>query len=174
MAHLLEEEPFRMTSQALQSVLSRHADARSRTDLRSQTQDKPPTGRGLSVPRRLTDAETDVFQSVEWERREAKISAPSGDIVFEQRDVLIPTTWSQMATNVVVSKYFRGTLGTPDRETSAQQMIQRISGTIAKWGRDGDIFASEEDAKSFEDELSFILLHQMASFNSSTGTPAEL
>ncbi|MBN1476794.1 vitamin B12-dependent ribonucleotide reductase [Candidatus Sumerlaeota bacterium] len=155
-----------MTSQALQSVLSRHADARSHTDRPSQTQDMSSTGRGLSVPRRLTVESSDVFQSIEWERREAKISAPSGDVVFEQRDVLIPTPWSQMATNVVVSKYFRGTLGTPDRETSIQQMIERVSGTIARWGREGDVFASETDAKAFEEELSFILLHQMASFNS--------
>ena len=80
--------------------------------------------------------------------------------MFEQKDVEIPTFWSQMATNVVVSKYFRGQLGTPRRETSVKQLISRVADTITKWGREGGYFATETDAQAFQDELTHLLLHQ--------------
>ena len=106
------------------------------------------------------------FDEGTWEQRTAAIGNEKGENVFEQKDCEIQTFWSQMATNVVVSKYFRGKLGTPRRETSVKQMISRVADTIAKWGREGGYFATETDAQAFQDELTQLLLHQKMSFNS--------
>ena len=132
-----------------------------------QTQLEPEvrTGEGLSVRRFFTAPGEHPFDSVEWELRDARIG--QGDKVsFEQQDVEFPKSWSQNATNIVAQKYFRGQLGTPTREHSVQQMIGRVAGTIADWGRDRGYFATEDDAETFEAELIHILLHQMAAFNS--------
>ena len=123
------------------------------------------TGEGLSVKRFFTTAGEHPFDLVEWERRDARIG--HGDKVsFEQRDVEFPRTWSQNATNIVAQKYFRGQLGSPDREHSVKQMIGRVAGTIAGWGRERGYFATDDDAETFQTELTHILLHQMAAFNS--------
>ncbi|MGP0037514.1 MAG: vitamin B12-dependent ribonucleotide reductase, partial [Solirubrobacteraceae bacterium] len=123
------------------------------------------TGEGLSVGRFFTTPGAHPFDLVEWERRDARIG--HGDKVsFEQRDVEFPKSWSQNATNIVAQKYFRGQLGAPERERSVRQMIGRVSGTIAGWGRERGYFATDEDAEAFESELTHILLHQMAAFNS--------
>ncbi|MGH2893923.1 MAG: vitamin B12-dependent ribonucleotide reductase, partial [Solirubrobacteraceae bacterium] len=120
---------------------------------------------GLSVRRYFTTPQTHPFDAVEWERRDARIG--HGDKVsFEQRDVEFPKAWSQNATNIVAQKYFRGQLGSPARESSVKQMIGRVAGTISAWGRERGYFASGEDAETFEHELTHILLHQMAAFNS--------
>ena len=120
---------------------------------------------GLAVARLFTTAGIDPFDTVEWELRDARIG--HGDhVAFEQRDVEFPASWSQNATNIVAQKYFRGQLSSPERERSVRQMIGRVSSTIAGWGRARGYFASEQDAQSFEDELTFILLHQLAAFNS--------
>jgi len=123
-------------------------------------------GTGLTVTRRFTSDGVHPFDQVTWEKRSAIIGNERGETVFEQADVEIPSTWSQMATNVVVSKYFRGPLGTPRRETSVRQVIGRVCDTIANWGRAGGYFASEEDAQAFQDELTHLVLHQKMSFNS--------
>ena len=120
---------------------------------------------GLRIDRRFTEAGTDAFDTVEWESRDALIGDPANP-AFEQRDIEFPSTWSQNATNIVAQKYFRGPLGAPERERSVKQMIGRVAGTIAQWGRDGGYFASDDDADAFEAELGYILLHQMAAFNS--------
>ena len=123
------------------------------------------TGEGLSVRRFFTAPGEHPFDLVEWERRDARIG--HGDKVsFEQRDVEFPRTWSQNATNIVAQKYFRGQLGSPAREQSVKQIIGRVAGTIAGWGRERGYFATEDDAGAFEAELTHILLHQMAAFNS--------
>jgi len=121
---------------------------------------------GIAVNRFFTKAGVDVYDTCEWEMRSAAITSESGGIVFEQKDVEMPKFWSQMATNVVVSKYFRGHLGSPDRETSVRQLIGRVVRTITGWGREGGYFASEADGDTFRDELTHILLYQMAAFNS--------
>jgi ribonucleoside-diphosphate reductase alpha chain len=122
-------------------------------------------GQALQIRRLLTSPGTHPFESVEWELRDAHIG--HGDhVAFEQRGVEFPKTWSQNATNIVAQKYFRGQLGSPARESSVKQMIGRVAGTITGWGRAGGYFASEEDATTFEHELTHILLHQMAAFNS--------
>ncbi|HEX7297951.1 MAG TPA: vitamin B12-dependent ribonucleotide reductase [Solirubrobacteraceae bacterium] len=119
----------------------------------------------LSIRRRFTTPGVHPFDTVEWELREARIG--HGDkVAFEQTDVEFPTTWSQNATNIVAQKYFRGQLDTPARERSVKQMIGRVAGTIADWGRSRGYFATAEDGDSFEAELTYVLLHQMAAFNS--------
>ncbi|HYR95872.1 MAG TPA: vitamin B12-dependent ribonucleotide reductase [Candidatus Binatus sp.] len=122
--------------------------------------------RGLKVARRFVPEGTNPYDTVEWEIRAAVISGESGETVFEQRDVEVPKTWSQLATNVVVSKYFRGPLGTPQRERSVRQLIGRVVDTIAEWGDAQGYFAAAEDRTAFHDELTHLLLHQKASFNS--------
>jgi len=125
----------------------------------------PPTQRGLSISRRFTQPGVHPFDSVDWEIRDAHIG--HGDKVsFEQADVEFPRSWSQNATNIVAQKYFRGQLESPTRERSVKQMIGRVSGTIADWGRERGYFASSEDGDAFEAELTHVLLHQMAAFNS--------
>lgn len=106
------------------------------------------------------------FDMIKWELRDARISDSSGKTVFEQKNVEIPTTWTQTATNIAISKYFRGQLGTDSRETSVKQMVYRVAHTIVTWGREGDYFSSEEEAQIFEDELTYILVSQYAAFNS--------
>ena len=89
---------------------------------------------GIHLNRYFTKKGEHPYDSIEWELREAKISGEEGKIIFEQKDVEFPKSWSQLATNVVVSKYFRGKINTPNRETSVKQMISRVTDTITKWG----------------------------------------
>jgi ribonucleoside-diphosphate reductase alpha chain len=120
----------------------------------------------LTIKRRYTQAGEDVWKSVEWELRTAQIVGEKGDIVFKQDGVEFPKSWSQMATNVAASKYFRGQVGTLEREYSIKQLIGRVADTFLEWGKKGNYFATEEDASAFHDELRYILLHQLAAFNS--------
>jgi ribonucleoside-diphosphate reductase alpha chain len=133
----------------------------------SQTATRSPKNglQGLSIERRFSTAGAHPFDQVEWEIRDAVIGDPENP-AFEQRGVEFPKSWSQNATNIVAQKYFRGQLGSPERESSVKQMIGRVAGTIADWGREGGYFASAEDAEAFEMELTAILLHQKAAFNS--------
>ncbi len=108
----------------------------------------------------------DPFDEIEWDLRSAVIGNEKGEVVFEQRDVEIPKFWSQTATNIVVSKYFRGTIGTPQRERSVKQLIGRVVETITGWARKQKYFASEDDLQAFSDELKHLLVYQKASFNS--------
>jgi ribonucleoside-diphosphate reductase alpha chain len=122
-------------------------------------------GAGLAIRRYFTTPGQHPFDAIEWELRDARIG--HGDKVsFEHRDVEFPKSWSQNATNIVAQKYFRGQLGSPARERSVKQMIGRVAGTIAGWGSERGYFATEDDAATFEAELTHILLHQMAAFNS--------
>ena len=121
---------------------------------------------GLHIERRFTTAGIHPFDEVRWEQRTASIANEKGELVFEQKDCEVPAFWSQMATNVVVSKYFRGPLGTPRREVSVRQMISRVVDTITGWGREGAYFATEADAEAYSDELCHLILHQKMSFNS--------
>ncbi len=124
---------------------------------------------GLAVDRYFTAnlrPGQDPFETVEWEKRDAVISGADGKVFFEQRGVEFPKSWSQTATNVVVQKYFRGTLGTPKREDSVRTMIARVADTIYGWGKADSYFKSEQDAWAFRDELVHLLLHQKMAFNS--------
>ncbi len=133
----------------------------SQTTLESENR----RGSAMRVARMFTEPGVHPFESVEWEIRDAIIGF-GGKVSFEQKGVEFPKTWSQNSTNIVAQKYFRGQMGSPKREKSVKQMIGRVSGTIAGWGRDRGYFASEEDGDAFEAELTHILLHQVAAFNS--------
>lgn len=106
------------------------------------------------------------FDEIEWELREAKISNEKGQVVFNQKDVEVPKSWSMTATNVVVSKYFHGQLNTPEREKSVKQLVNRVSKTITEWGIKDGYFATPEDAQAFYSELTYLLVNQYGSFNS--------
>src|SRR5262244_3611497 len=121
---------------------------------------------GLTFPRFFTEAGVDPFDEIEWEIRAAAIGNERGEMVFEQRDVEIPKFWSQQATNIVVSKYFRGQIGTPERERSVRQLIGRVVDTITGWARAQRYFASDQDLRAFSDDLKHILVYQKAAFNS--------
>ena len=108
----------------------------------------------------------DPFETVDWELRTAQIKDENGGVLFEQTDCEIPTSWSPLATNVVVSKYFYGEPNTPERETSVRQVIYRVARTIADWGTQDGYFASHEDGENFYRELAWLCLHQHGAFNS--------
>jgi ribonucleoside-diphosphate reductase alpha chain len=124
------------------------------------------TKHGLTFKRHFTKPGVHPFDEIEWESRTAAIQNEKGQTIFEQRNVEIPKDWSQTATNIVASKYFHGKLGTPERETSVKQLISRVADTIAQWGIEGGYFKTEEDAKTFHDELTHLLVRQKAAFNS--------
>ncbi|MCY3842957.1 MAG: vitamin B12-dependent ribonucleotide reductase, partial [Acidobacteria bacterium] len=123
-------------------------------------------GVGIAFPRVFIRAGVDPFEDVEWETRSAVIGNDKGEVVFEQRGVEIPTRWSQQATNIVVSKYFRGQIGSPSRERSVRQLIGRVVDTIGRWAEEGGYFATPDDRQAFTDDLKYLLLHQKAAFNS--------
>jgi len=127
----------------------------------------PPRGsKGLRFNRYFTPPGSHAHDLVEWERRTAAIIGEKGKVIFEQKDVEVPRSWSQLAINIVAQKYFRGQQGTADRETSVRQMVDRVVGALGGWGREGGYFATEEDAVTWEEELRWLLVTQHASFNS--------
>jgi ribonucleoside-diphosphate reductase alpha chain len=121
--------------------------------------------RGLVIERRFSTEGTHPLDELDWEIRDAVIGDPENP-VFEQRGVEFPKSWSQNATNIVAQKYFRGQVGSPEREFSVKQMVNRVAGRIAEAGREAGYFASDEDGDAFEAELSHILVNQKAAFNS--------
>src|SRR5262249_7223601 len=121
---------------------------------------------GLRLSRHFVAAGAKPYDEIEWDVRSAVIQGEGGETVFEQRDVEVPRAWSQLATNVVVSKYFRGPLGTPQREPSVGQLIGGVVSTIGEWGGAQGYFADPADREVFEDELTHLLLQQKLSFNS--------
>jgi len=140
------------------------------TDVSSCSPASLPIGRLFTTPGRHP------YNEVEWETRTASIAAEDGKTVFEQHDVEVPKDWSQRATNVVASKYFRGPLvagsvvhherGEIKRERSVRELIDRVVGTITAWGRKDRYFAGDDEAQAFEAELTHVILHQKAAFNS--------
>ncbi len=152
--------------------------AKNLTDLtgaRAPRSDKPEKAngnhkgapaRGLRFGRYFTPAGSHAYDLVEWEHRTAGITGEKGQVIFEQKDVEVPRSWSQLAINVVAQKYFRGSPGSPERETSVRQIIDRVVDTLAAWGRADGYFASEEDALNWSEELRYLLVTQHASFNS--------
>jgi len=121
---------------------------------------------GLEFPRFFSREGSDPFDEIEWESRVALIGSEQGEVVFEQRDVEIPSFWSQQATNIVVSKYFRGPMESPTRERSVKQLIGRVVDTLTEWARTQRYFASEDDLQAFSDDLKHLLVFQKAAFNS--------
>jgi ribonucleoside-diphosphate reductase alpha chain len=121
---------------------------------------------GIKLQRYFTAPGDDGFANVEWELRTAAITGENGKTVFEQRDVEVPKTWTQTATNVVVQKYFRGIVGTPERERSVRQLISRVADTLTAWGKKDGYFADDESARVFNAELKHLLVEQKMAFNS--------
>ena len=117
---------------------------------------------GLAFPRFFSREGVDPFDEIKWESRVALIGSEQGEVVFEQRDVEIPSFWSQQATNIVVSKYFRGQMGSPDRESSVKQLIGRVVDTITGWAQAQHYFASEDDLQAFSADLKHLLVFQKA------------
>lgn len=153
-------------------VAKRYAEYRSNT---RNDDRKEKYGNGIAVDRFFTKADVHPYDEIEWETRDATIMDHKGNIVFEQKGVEIPKSWSQTATNIVVSKYFFGTIGKEDREYSVKQLVGRVATTISNWGRKDGYFQTTEDACAFEDELHYVLVNQLAAFNSpvwfNVGTP---
>ncbi len=123
-------------------------------------------GNGITVERYFTKDGVHPYDAIVWEKRTAAITNEKGKMVFEQRDIDVPASWSQTATNIVAQKYFRGKVGTPERESSMKQLIDRVAKTMANWGRKDGYFQTAKDAQIFEEELTHILINQMAAFNS--------
>jgi ribonucleoside-diphosphate reductase alpha chain len=126
-----------------------------------------PDRLAIGIQRHFTTPGVHPYDEVVWERRDARISNwKDGTVAFEQLGVEFPTTWSLNATNIVAQKYFRGTLGTPEREESLQQVIDRVADTITTWGAEGGYFADDAETEAFRNEMKFILVTQRAAFNS--------
>ncbi len=126
-----------------------------------------PERLAIGIKRHFTSPGVHPYDQVVWEHRDARISNwKDGSVAFEQLGVEFPASWSLNATNIVAQKYFRGTLGTPERETSLREVIDRVADTITTWGIEGGYFADDAEAEAFRDELKFILVTQRAAFNS--------
>ncbi|EKD33522.1 MAG: hypothetical protein ACD_76C00009G0002 [uncultured bacterium] len=123
-------------------------------------------GHGIDIKRYFTRQGVHPYDEIAWEKRDARITNEKNEIVFEQKEVEVPACWSQTATNIVVQKYFQGKVGTPEREQSVKQLIDRVAITITGWGRKDGYFVTKDDADTFESELTHILANQMAAFNS--------
>src|SRR6516225_3023911 len=126
----------------------------------------PKNQKGLEFRRYFTREGISPYDTVEWEYRTAAITSESGEVIFEQKNVEVPKGWSMTATNIVASKYFHGTVGTPERETSVRQLVGRVATTITRWGLEGSYFTSRQDADIFHDELVYLLINQWMAFNS--------
>ncbi|MGB0002983.1 MAG: vitamin B12-dependent ribonucleotide reductase [Candidatus Acidiferrales bacterium] len=142
--------------------------AETRTALNGHTEAQQVTRRatGLEFQRRFTDGKVSPFDAVEWERRTALIGNDKGQVIFRQENIEVPKSWSQTATNIVVSKYFHGKPNSPERETSVRQLIARVVDTIVRWGEEGGYFASADSRNIFRDELTHLLVEQKVAFNS--------
>ncbi|HEX8804215.1 MAG TPA: ribonucleoside-diphosphate reductase, partial [Acidimicrobiales bacterium] len=126
-----------------------------------------PEQAGIGLRRHFTAEGVHPYEMVEWSRRDARITNfRDGSVAFEQDDVELPAGWSQNATNIVAQKYFRGTVGTPERERSLRQVIDRVADTITRWGVQGGYFVDDREADVFNDELKYLLVSQRAAFNS--------
>ncbi len=133
---------------------------------RAQTEGSVKTKTGLKFERYFTPPGGHAYDMIEWERRTAAITSEKGQVIFEQKDVEVPRSWSQLAINVVAQKYFRGAPGSPERETSVRQIVDRVVDTLKRWGVEGGYFATDEDADNWAEELRYLLVTQHASFNS--------
>ncbi|USN54064.1 MAG: vitamin B12-dependent ribonucleotide reductase [Candidatus Nomurabacteria bacterium] len=130
------------------------------------TKQKGKRGLGLRWQRFFSRGNVQPFDEIQWERRTAAITDSKGKVVFEQKDVEVPNFWTQNATNIVVSKYFYGDNDKGQRETSIKQLIDRVTRTITDWGQADGYFATADDAQTFYDELTWLIVHQYMTFNS--------
>lgn len=134
--------------------------------MRRRRPGKDSARKGLMIRRVFTTPDNHPYDLLTWELRTAAITGEDGKVVFEQKGVEFPSTWSQLATNVVVQKYFRGAIGSPTRERSLRQLVDRVANTITQWGIKDCYFRSQDDAMTFRDELAHLLVNQKMAFNS--------
>jgi ribonucleoside-diphosphate reductase alpha chain len=135
----------------------------------SESRETSRSKSGISFSRYFTarlEGGRTPYDEVRWETRTASIGNDKGSVIFEQRDVEVPVDWSQTATNIVASKYFYGKPGSPDREHSVAQLVERVVNTISGWGKKDGYFATDQDAENFRFELAHLMLSQKACFNS--------
>ncbi|HVF32305.1 MAG TPA: ribonucleoside-diphosphate reductase, partial [Acidimicrobiales bacterium] len=126
-----------------------------------------PERMGIGLRRHFTTEGVHPYDTVKWERRDARITNfRDGTVAFEQLGVEVPSTWSVNATNILAQKYFRGPLNTPERETSLKQVADRVADTITAWGLKDGYFVDDAEAQAFNDELKYLIVHQKAAFNS--------
>ncbi|EQD79966.1 Ribonucleotide reductase class II vitamin B12-dependent domain protein, partial [mine drainage metagenome] len=126
-----------------------------------------PQRLGIGLRRYFTTDDRHPYDAVVWDRRDARITNfRDGSVAFEQRGVEVPASWSLNATNILAQKYFRGTQGTEERESSLKQVVDRIVDTITTWGEEADYFVDAEEAETFRAELKYLLITQRAAFNS--------
>jgi ribonucleoside-diphosphate reductase alpha chain len=130
------------------------------------TSPKPVNSKGLRITRTFSAPDVHPFEEIEWEKREARITDDNGKVIFEQKDVEVPVFWSQLATKVVVSKYFYGDIETSEREYSVKQLVHRVCRTIADRGRKDGYFTTDEDTENFYNELTWLCVNQYGAFNS--------
>ncbi|HYN70931.1 MAG TPA: vitamin B12-dependent ribonucleotide reductase, partial [Nakamurella sp.] len=152
-----------------ESTLSASSNGQTKNHKARATQrgDRSNTSRGLHLERLYTTAGVHPYDEVTWQRRDVVMTNwRDGSINFEQRGVEFPDFWSINATNIVTSKYFRGAVGTPVRESSLRQIIDRVVGSYTAAGVEHGYFATAEDEQVFADELTWMLLHQVFAFNS--------
>lgn len=145
------------------------ADKADKSEGREQERKEKKTRKPAGIKIRATfcpESSENVYDTVEWETRTAAIKGDGGEVLFEQNDCRMPKTWSQLATNVVVSKYFYGEPGTSERENSVSQLIERVTRTLSDWGIADGYFASKEDGERFYRDLTWLCLHQHVAFNS--------
>jgi ribonucleoside-diphosphate reductase alpha chain len=121
---------------------------------------------GLTMDRFYTEDGAHPYEKIVWEERDAVINSDKGEVIFSQKNIEMPKFWSQTATNIAASHYFRGRIGTAERETGAKQMVGRVAKTISKWGFEQGYFKTQTDAEIYEQELTYILVNQHAAFNS--------
>jgi len=154
---------------ATEDVLSVPTQNRRRpttvTATRTPKATPPEPKKSLKIDRVFSDPKVNPFDQLEWERRTAEITDDAGKVIFKQENVEVPKSWSQLATKVVVSKYFYGEQGTSERETSVRQLIHRITRTIADWGiKDG--YFTKATGETFYNELTWLCVNQHGAFNS--------
>ena len=140
---------------------------RGKTDPCKQT--LMATKKGLPLKYHFAAADIDPMSEeagIEFERRDATITDMNGKKIFEQKNVMVPKTWSMTATNIVVNKYFRGKVGSKERENSVEQLIGRVVETLSQWGEKSSYFAKKQDIETFKAELAHLLINQKMAFNS--------
>jgi len=127
---------------------------------------RPVNSKGLKIARTFSTPNVHPFDEIEWETRHARITGDNGEVIFEQKDIEVPLSWSQLATKVVVSKYFYGDTAAGEREYSVKQLIHRVCRTIADRGRRDGYFTTDEDTENFYNELTWLCVNQYGAFNS--------
>src|SRR5258706_8359618 len=152
-------------NEVLSSSASAASHRRRSVPISSKRPSKPASKKHVAIRRTFSNSKIKPFEQIEWDQRTAEITDDNGKVIFKQENVEVPRSWSILATKVVVSKYFYGEQGTPERETSVRQLIHPVCRTIADWGiKDG--YFNKASGEVFYNELTWLCLNQYGAFNS--------